>query len=79
MSKQELAQEILALPLDERIELAEVLWQSLGEGSVSDPTIEEREALRLARSRDRELTAGEVVGRSHEEVMEAARRALKCD
>jgi putative addiction module component (TIGR02574 family) len=79
MSKRELTAKVLALSLDDRVELAEALWQSIAEGAVSDPTAEEREALGLAKSRDQELADGEVAGRTHHEVMEAARRALKCD
>lgn len=71
-----LTERLLALPLDDRIELAEVLWQSIGEGLRSGT---EAEAIADARRRDAELTTGAVTGRSHEEVMNAARRAIRCD
>ncbi|WP_152054474.1 addiction module protein [Tautonia marina] len=71
-----LTERLLALPLADRIELAEVLWQSIGEGL--RPTTE-AEALADARRRDAELTSGAVQARSHEEIMTAARRAIGCD
>ena len=71
--------ELLALPLAERVDLAEALWQSISEGTLLDPTAEEREAIAEARRRAAELRDGTVVGRTHEQVMEAARRALGCE
>ena len=73
MTTQEVIQQAMALPLEERIGLAEVLWQSISEGL---PAGDEREALNEAAKRDAELTSGSVVGRTHEEVMQAARRAI---
>ena len=73
MTTQEVIQQAMALPLEERIGLAEVLWQSISEGLPAGP---EREALDEAARRDAELTSGAVIGRTHEEVMQAARRAI---
>jgi hypothetical protein len=78
MSREELAQAMLALSAADRVELAQTLWQSLGEAEEPDGEDAEQLALRQARGRDRELASGEVVGRTHEEVMEAAHRALRC-
>ena len=39
---------------------------------------EERDAVREAIRRDQELSSGAVIGRTHEEVMLAARRAIGC-
>jgi hypothetical protein len=39
----------------------------------------ERDALRLARKRDAELTTRAVAGLSHQEVMESVRRTLRGD
>ena len=75
MSTQQLAAEAMALPLSERVQLAQQLWQSIDIGL--DDT-DERAAVRDAIRRDQELSSGEVVGRSHEEVMQAARRAIGC-
>ena len=75
MNAQALTDQILALPLAERINLAEALWQSIGEGLQAG---EGREAIEQATRRDAELASGEATGRSHEEVMHAARRAIGC-
>jgi putative addiction module component (TIGR02574 family) len=76
MSNPKLTEEVLSLPLLDRVELAEALWQSIAEGPSSGGA-EEREAVELAKKRAQDLATGGAVGRSHEQVMEAARRALK--
>jgi len=73
MSTQELTTEAMALPLSERVSLAQALWQSIDAGLAVS---EERDAVREAMMRDQELSSGAVVGRTHEEVLQAARRAL---
>lgn len=65
----------MALPLSERVSLAQALWQSIDTGLAETG---ERDAVREAVRRDQELSSGAVAGRTHEEVMEAARRALGC-
>ena len=75
MSTQQLTSEAMALPLAERVTLAQALWQSI-EAGVADA--DEQAALRAAVRRDEELSAGTAAGRSHEEVMQAARRAIGC-
>lgn len=77
MSNEELTQKVLALPLPDRIDLAQTLWQSIEEEPEVDGSAEEREAIEKAKRRDRELATGTVEGRSHEQVMEAARRTLR--
>jgi putative addiction module component (TIGR02574 family) len=73
MSVQQLSKEALALPLAERVALAQMLWASLEEGQEEpDDQCVMAEALR----RDAEMTAGTVTGRTHAEVMAAARRAI---
>ncbi len=63
----------MALPLPERVSLAQTLWQSIDAGlTESDEDAAVQEAIR----RDQELSSGIVTGRSHEEVMESVRRAL---
>jgi putative addiction module component (TIGR02574 family) len=74
MTTQALLEQVLALPLSERIGLAEALWESISL-DVSDP----REAIQEATRRAAELVDGTVKWRSHDEVMGAARRALGCD
>lgn len=76
MATRTLTEQVMALPLEERIGLAEALWQSIGEALAAGG---EREAIEQAARRDAEMTSGAIVGRTHEEVMEAARRAIGCD
>lgn len=73
MSIQQLSREAMALPLAERATLAQALWASIDDGL---PVADERAAVADALRRDAELTAGTVTGRTHTEVMEAARRAI---
>ena len=76
MSTEQLMADAMALPLSERVSLAQALWESIDAGL---PDTDERAAITDAIRRDRELSSGSVAGRSHEEVMQAARRALECD
>lgn len=73
MSNQELTTEAMALPLSERVSLAQALWQSIDAGLADT---DEHDAVREAVRRDEELSSGTLVGRTHEEVMAAARRAI---
>ncbi len=75
MSTNELAAEAIALPLSERVSLAQALWQSI---EANLPEISVQEAVREAIRRDGEFDSGVVTGRTHEEVMEAARKAIGC-
>ena len=76
MSTEKLIADAMALPLSERVSLAQALWESIDAGL---PNADEGAAVAEAISRDNELSSGLVTGRTHEEVMQAARRALKCD
>ena len=74
MTAEQLIADAMALPLAERVSLAQALWESIDAGlqhADEDATI--AEAVR----RDEELSSGKVRGRTHEEVMQAARRALE--
>lgn len=75
MSAEQLTGEAMALPLPDRVALAQSLWQSIEVGLIA---FDEAEAVREAMRRDEELTAGSVTGRGHEEVMSAALRAIEC-
>jgi len=77
MSNEELTQKALALSLPDRVSLAQTLWESIDGSPDSEATAEEREAVEQAKKRDRELASGAVSGRSHQQVMEAARRAIR--
>lgn len=77
MSTKELVKEAMALPLVERVALAQNLWQSIevqSDGKVAD---EVKWALEEAERRDTELTSGKVTARTHEQVMRAARKAIE--
>ena len=76
MSTQQLKQETMALPLSERVSVAQALWESIDAGL---PDTDQQAAVREAISRDQELSSGAVAGRTHEQVMQAARRAIGCD
>ena len=75
MSARQLTSEAMALPLSERVSLAQALWESIDVGLAE---ANERDDLREAIQRDEELSSRAAVGRTHEEVMQAARRALAC-
>lgn len=75
MSTQQLTIEAMALPLSERVSLAQTLWQSIDTGLADT---DERDAVCEAIRRDQELSSGAVAGRTHDEVMQAARRAIGC-
>ena len=74
-AQQQLFDEAMALPLSDRVLLAQALWQSIDAGL---DAADEGVALQDSVRRDRELSLGGVTGRTHEEVMQAARRAIKC-
>lgn len=74
MSTEQLTAEAMALPLKERVSLAQALWESIDAG-LRDT--DEGAAIAEAIRRDEELSSGAVTARTHEEVMDAARRALE--
>ena len=76
MSKEQLTAAVMALPLAERVSLAQELWQSIEGTSLSSARDEEHEALAEAHRRDAELSSGAVAGRTHEQVMETMRRSI---
>lgn len=76
MTTEQLIADAMMLPLAQRVSLAQALWESIDTGL---PDTDERSAVAEAIERDAELSSGAVTGRSHEEVMQAARRALECD
>jgi putative addiction module component (TIGR02574 family) len=75
MSVEQLTSEAMALPLPDRVALAQSLWQSIDAGLAD---ADEQASLREAARRDAEFSSGTVAGRSHDEVMLAARRAIGC-
>lgn len=71
MTAEELIADAMALPIAERVSLAQALWESIDAG------LHHTAAVREAIQRDEELSSGRVNGRTHEEVLQAARRALE--
>jgi hypothetical protein len=76
MSSDEVLQAAMTLPLFDRVALAQALWASIDQGVPSSDR-EEQDAIAQARRRDAELSSGQAIGRSHEQVMDAARRVLR--
>jgi putative addiction module component (TIGR02574 family) len=75
---EDLIGQLLTLPLPERVELAQALWQSIDDQFAdATSTSEENEAITLALRRDSDLASGQVSGRTHDQVMESVRRAMK--
>ena len=74
MSTEQLIADAMALPLAERVSLAQALWESIDAGL---PHTEEPATVAEAIQRDEELSSVKVTGRTHEEVMHAVRRALQ--
>ncbi len=70
METRQLTEQVLALPLADRVDLAQALWQSISEGLRSG---DEREAVAQAARRDAELTSGAAAGLTHDEVDRAHR------
>jgi hypothetical protein len=75
MSSDEVLQAAMTLPLADRVTLAQALWASIDEGLPSRVR-DDRDAIQQALRRDAELASGQAHGRSHEQVMDAARRVL---
>ncbi len=71
----EIFTQALGLPVTQRFELAQRLWESLGRSATAGES--EAEILETARRRDQELTESPESGRSHDEVMKAAREAIQ--
>ena len=76
MSTEQLKEEIMSLPISEKVLLAQALWESIYTGLLDT---NEQAAVREAARRDKELSSGTVGARTHQEVMQAARRVLGCD
>ena len=76
MTTEQLFSDAMSLPLDERVSLAQALWESIDAELVD---ADERSAITEAVRRSEDLSSGSVRGETHEEVMEAVRQALECD
>jgi putative addiction module component (TIGR02574 family) len=70
---------LLKLPQDQRLAVAQALWESLDD-SAMQPDVEDEEAfLEELMRRDAEMEAGIVSPLTHEELMASVRRDLECD
>lgn len=67
----------MALPLAERVALAQTLWQSIEVPVTGNVADEAKWAIEEASRRDAELSSGKVAGRTHAQVMQAARKAIE--
>ena len=74
----QIADQALALPTAERVKLAQKLWESLTEAERNSLIGDESATIELAKKRDAELSDGSVAHRSHEDVMESARKSMEC-
>jgi putative addiction module component (TIGR02574 family) len=75
----ELTNQALSLPVAERAQLAQKLWESLPDIDEPVSPDEEAQALELARRRDADLASGKVQGIPHDQVMQNARRRIGCE
>jgi hypothetical protein len=73
MSAERLTAEAMALPLRERVDLAQALWESIEAGL---PDTDEHSAATEAVRPDEELSSGSAVGRAHSEIMKAAQEKV---
>lgn len=76
MTISQITHEAMALPPGERIVLAQQLWDSTCR---ANPASIDAEAVDEAVRRDAELERGGEQEISHEELMAAARKALRCE
>lgn len=74
MSLEKLTSDALALPIVDRIALAQALWKSIDSGIAES---DERQILNEVLLRDEELNEKQIVPRSHGDVMKSAKQALE--
>jgi putative addiction module component (TIGR02574 family) len=74
MNVDELAPEVLKLPIRERAILAAFLWESLDDPYAKVEELDDEEALALAEKRDEEIESGAVKPLTHAELMGRLRK-----
>lgn len=74
MTLDSIAPEALKLPLEERLQLAASLWDSIEDPYWLAADRSDGEAISLALSRDAEIGSGKVVSISHTELMTRLRK-----
>jgi putative addiction module component (TIGR02574 family) len=78
MTIAQLTNEALALPLSDRILLAERLWESVNSAPATERDAEEDALLQEATRRLDEMKRGAVKTWSHDQVMENITKAIQC-
>jgi hypothetical protein len=76
MQIEQLTREVMSLTVAERVGLAQALWQSIDSELAERNTDNEAVTIKVAAERDAEMASGTTPKRSHDQVMQAARRAL---
>lgn len=74
MTIDRIAPEALKLPLEERIQLAASLWESIEDPYALAADREDEEAIVLALARDAEIESGKVTPISHSDLMRRLRK-----
>ena len=77
MTIDQITKQALALSLTDRVALAEELWHSIDDDYPTLRSVDEQAILDLAKQRDRDLSNGNIIAQTHEQVMAAARKALQ--
>ncbi len=77
MSIAQIKELALALPVEQRVDLAQLLWSSL-DNHPPDVSKDEEAFRKELNRRDDEMSADPSIGLTHEEVMAEARRQLGC-
>jgi putative addiction module component (TIGR02574 family) len=76
MTIAQITNEALALPLPQRIELAQQLWDSIHDRADPGP-IDEATRTEIER-RDAEMENGAIVGVAHDQALELIEKSLRC-
>jgi putative addiction module component (TIGR02574 family) len=79
MTMAQITNEALALPLHDRMQLAQCLWDSVNKESGPGLNAEEEAMFAEAERRDDEVERGVVQPVSHAEVMAALNKVVQCD
>ncbi|MCG8344693.1 MAG: addiction module protein [Chlorobiales bacterium] len=74
MNLDKIASEALRLNPRERAVLAEAIWESLEDPYFIPNDMSEKEALALAKQREKEIEQGDAVPLSHKELMDRLRK-----
>lgn len=75
MSNEKLTLQALALPLSDRVRLAQELWDSI---EPEQPLTSDQSVVQEAQQRATELAQNPEAGKSHEDAMRDLRRRLRC-